>query len=270
MLLDEEAQAKRVEVVLARCRAEGLLDASVDSWERYIRDLLVAAGGVTGNGARPQTPPVPPASRRTFVAPTEAARDKRFTNLAGDVGKGSQPAEGDYEAHTRMEFERYSTEMLAAETVAIIMYRVTDMPWEFQFDSARHLYDEVRHCLIGFEWLQRRGGDPFATPQFLQVYKWRSRFRPVEQYCMLTMGNEVNAFPYRHRRIAAHEGSGDRYSEQQVRYDVADETQHVRFGRRWLPELVKASGDPRSEEKFTTDILEIWEREYRTGLLPVE
>ena len=87
---------------------------------------------------------------------------------------------------------------------------------------------------------------------------------------MLTMGNEVHAFPYRHRRIAAHEGSGDRYSEQQVRYDVADETQHVRFGRRWLPEMIKMSGDPRSEEKFIADILEIWEKEYRTGLLPVE
>ena len=161
-----------------------------------------------------------------------------------------------------MEFERYSTEMLAAETVADVMFHTPDMPWEFEFDSARHLYDEVRHCLIGYEWLRRRGGDPFGTPQFLQVFKWRTRFKPVEQYCMLTMGNEVNAFPYRHRRIAAHEESGDRYSEQQVRYDVADETQHVRFGRRWLPELVKASGDPRSEEKFTADMLMIWEKEY--------
>jgi len=270
IVLDEQAQSRRMDAVLAKCRADGRFDAAVVSWERYIGELLAAAGGVTGDGVRPKSAPVAPDSRRTFVAPKEAARDARFTNLGGDVGVSSRPAEEDYEAHTRMEFERYSTEMLAAETVAVVMYKVTDMPWEFQYDSARHLYDEVRHCLIGFEWLQKRGGSPFVTPQFLQVFKWRTRFRPVEQYCMLTMGNEVNAFPYRHRRIAAHEESGDRYSEQQVRYDVADETQHVRFGRRWLPELIKHSGEKRSEEKFTADILDIWEKEYRTGLLPVE
>ena len=84
------------------------------------------------------------------------------------------------------------------------------------------------------------------------------------------MGNEVNAFPYRHRRIEAHEKSGDRYSEQQVRYDVADETQHVRFGKRWLPEMLKAVGEPRPLEQFVTEMLEIWEREYRSGQLPVE
>src|SRR5580658_656418 len=56
MLLDEQAQSKRIERVLARCRAEGLLDASVASWERYIRDLLAAAGGVTGDETRPPAP----------------------------------------------------------------------------------------------------------------------------------------------------------------------------------------------------------------------
>jgi hypothetical protein len=270
IVLDQEAQAKRMESLLAQFQKQGRIDATVLTWEKYTRELLAAAGGVTGDEARPAGTPVAPAVRKNFVFPREVARDQRFTNLGGDVGMGSRPPEEDYEAHTRMEFERYSTEMLAAETVADVMFHVTDMPWEFQHDSARHLYDEVRHCLIGYDWLKRHGGDPFSTPQFLQVFKWRTRFTPVQQYCMLTMGNEVNAFPYRHRRLAAHEKSGDRYSEQQVRYDVADETQHVRFGRRWLTDLIKASGEKRSEEKFIADTLEIWEKEYRTGLLPVE
>jgi hypothetical protein len=257
IVLDQEAQAKRMQTLLSQFQKDGRIDATVLAWEKYTRELLAAAGGITGDEARPAAAP-------------EVARDARFTNPGGDVGPASRPAEEDYEAHTRMEFERYSTEMLAAETVADVMFHVTDMPWEFQHDSARHLYDEVRHCLIGYDWLKRNGGSPFTTPQFLQVFKWRTRFTPVQQYCMLTMGNEVNAFPYRHRRLAAHEKSGDRYSEQQVRYDVADETQHVRFGRRWLTEMIKASGEKRPEEKFIADTLEIWEKEYRTGLLPVE
>jgi hypothetical protein len=84
---------------------------------------------------------------------------------------------------------------------------------------------------------------------------------------MLTMGNEVHAFPYRHRRVEAHQKSGDRLSEQFVRYDIADETQHVRFGKRWLPELLKHVGEKRPLKQFTDDVLKIWESEYRTGKL---
>ncbi|MFN5559208.1 MAG: hypothetical protein ACK5CF_00435, partial [Opitutaceae bacterium] len=179
------------------------------------------------------------------------------------------PPEDDYRAHTIEEFERYSTEMLAAETVAVVLYGLRDMPWEFQFDSARHLYDEVRHCLMGYEWMRRNGLDPFQSPQYLQVFRWRCQFPPVMQYCMLTMGNEVHAFPYRHRRVEAHEKSGDRLSEQFVRYDIADETQHVRFGHRWLPEMLRHIGEKRSVDTYTADVLKVWESEYRSGKLPI-
>ena len=141
------------------------------------------------------------------------------------------------------------------------------MPWEFQYDSARHLYDEVRHCLMGYEWMRAHAMDPFKSPQYLHIYKWRSQFPPVMQYCMLTMGNEVNAFPYRHRRVEAHQKSGDQLSEQFVRYDIADETQHMRFGNRWLPELLKHVGEKRPLKKYIDDVLKVWTSEYLTGKL---
>jgi hypothetical protein len=143
------------------------------------------------------------------------------------------------------------------------------MPWEFQFDTARHLYDEVRHCLMGYEWMRAHDMDPFKSPQYLHIFKWRSQYPPVMQYCMLTMGNEVHAFPYRHRRVEAHQKSGDQLSEQFVRYDIADETQHVRFGNRWLPELLKHVGEKRPLKKYIQDALKIWESEYRTGKLTI-
>ncbi len=83
------------------------------------------------------------------------------------------------------------------------------------------------------------------------------------------MGNEVTVFPYRLRRVEAHKQLGNRLNEQFVRYDIADETQHVRFGNRWLPELIKAAGEPRSFEAFTADIMEIWNTQYKTGKYPV-
>lgn len=265
-LLDLRAQQERVLPLLAAADAARPASPASEAWERYLRALLEAAGGISGLAPRGPAPAAAP-ERREFTPPREAARDERFTQRGADFAV--MPSEDDYRAHTVEEFERYSTEMLAAETVAVVLYGLRDMPWEFQFDSARHLYDEVRHCLMGYEWMRRNGLDPFQSPQYLQVFRWRCQFPPVMQYCMLTMGNEVHAFPYRHRRVEAHEKSGDRLSEQFVRYDIADETQHVRFGHRWLPEMLRHIGETRSVDTYTADVLKVWESEYRTGKLPI-
>lgn len=266
-LLDLREQLARIEPLLAAAQKAGRITPAARAWENHIAALLDAAGGVSGLKPRSSRVPVAPAGRVEFVAPREAARDERFTNRLADMAP--MPGEENYHDHTVEEFERYSTEMLAAETVALVMFSITGMPWEFQFDSARHLYDEVRHCLMGYEWMRGHAMDPFQSPQYLHIYKWRSQYPPVMQYCMLTMGNEVHAFPYRHRRVEAHQKSGDALSEQFVRYDIADETQHVRFGNRWLPELLKHTGEKRPLKKYVDDALKVWHAEYRSGKLPV-
>jgi len=266
-LIDLRAQIQRVEPILVAAEESGKFTAATRAWDRHLRQLLAACGGISGLAKRRPAPNGAPACRVAFVAPREAARDERFTNLFADPS--AMPDESQYAAHTIEEFERYSTEMLAAETVALVLFSVRGMPWEFEYDTARHLYDEVRHCLMGYEWMRAHEMDPFQSPQYLHIYKWRSQFPPLMQYCMLTMGNEVHAFPYRHRRVEAHEKSGDKLSEQFVRYDIADETQHVRFGNRWLPELIKHLGEKRSLKQYTTDVIKVWEQEYRTGKLTI-
>ncbi len=264
ILLDLRAEQGRVRPLLAEAETAGRVTDAAYAWETHIARLLSAAGGIAGGGSRID-PPGASASRVEFTPPREAARDERFTTLGADLA--AMPPEDEHAAHTEEEFERYSTEVLAAETVAVVMYHVRGMPWEFQLDAARHLHDEIRHALMGYEWMRRRGMDPFRSPQYTHILKWRCQFPPAVQYCLLTMGNEVHAFPYRHRRVEAHQRAGDRLSEQFVRYDIADETQHVRFGHRWLPELLKQSGDSRNVEEFTADCLRVWEQEYRTGRL---
>jgi hypothetical protein len=269
IVIDEERQVARVGALLERALAGRQDAAAVAGWEAHVRALLRDAGGITGDEPRGDRPAAASPWRRTFEPPVEVARDVRFTNLGS--ARETKPIAGEeqYDEHTAFEFESYSTEMLAAETVALVMYRLPMMPWEFVLDSARHLYDEVRHCLMGYEWMRLHGLDPFRAPQNVKIFQWRARFQPVEQYCLLTMGNEVNAFPYRHRRVEEHKLHGNRLSEQFVRYDIADETQHVRFGNRWMPELVKAVGEKRPVEKFVADMMAIWQREYRSGNLPI-
>jgi hypothetical protein len=266
ILFDLRAEQERLRPILAEAVNHGRVSAAARGWEQHVARLLAAAGGTSGLATRAAAPGQSP-DRVEFVPPREAARDERFTVLGADFA--AMPPEEDHDAHTTEEFERYSTEVLAAETVAVVMYHVKGMPWEFQLDTARHLYDEIRHALMGYEWMRAHQMDPFASPQYLHVLKWRCQFPPVMQYCMLTMGNEVHAFPYRHRRVEAHQKTGDRLSEQFVRYDIADETQHVRFGNRWLPELLKHTGEKRSLEQYTADCIKVWEDQYRTGKLTI-
>ena len=75
---------------------------------------------------RDAAPVAAPACRTEFKVPSEAGRDERFIHRGADAAE--MPPRGDSEPHTREEFERYSTEMLAAETVAVVMHSIAGMP----------------------------------------------------------------------------------------------------------------------------------------------
>jgi len=258
ILLDEEEHEA--------AGAEFLADHPAGEWERYIAALLAAAGGVTGREPRGPAPE-PPACRRPFSPPREAARDERFSLVNRNAGKLISAA--DLESERLQEFESYSQEMLAAETVALVLYLSPGMPWEFTYNSARHCYDETRHCRLGIEWLARHGFDYTRVPQNTRIYAWRSQYDPATQYCLLTMGNEKHAFPYRRKRLAAYREAGDKLSAQFLSYDMADERQHVAYGRHWLPQLMRVHGIDRPVDDFVDETVRLWEAEYRSGALPI-
>jgi hypothetical protein len=43
----------------------------------------------------------------------------------------------------------------------------------------------------------------------------------------------------------------------------------VRFGNRWLPDLLKHVGEKRPLKQYVADILKVWEEQYRTGKLTI-
>ena len=246
--------------------ADLLSDHPVGVWETYIADLLTTAGGVTGQESR-QPAPNRPASYTPFQPPKTCARDKRFNT--SNRRAGQKLPEIDPAAKRTLEFESYSQEMLAAETVALIIYLSPDMPWEFVYNSARHCYDEVRHCTLGIEWLAKHGLDYMDVPQNTRIYDWRSQYDPATQYCLLTMGNETHAFPFRHKSIATYREMGDDLSIQYINYDMADERQHVAYGHKWLPKLMEKEGIDKPVDDFIKETVALWEAEYRSGLLPI-
>ena len=259
ILLDEPAHV---------ALADELLDAHPSgAWEAYISGLLAAAGGITGLTER-AAPPEPPVCRTPFVAAREAARDERFSLVEHSVGHRPQPP-ADPAAERLAEFESYSQEMFAAETVALVLYLSPGMPWEFVYNSARHCYDETRHCRLGIEWMARHGLDYTRVPQNTRIYAWRSQYDPATQYCLLTMGNEQHVFPYRRQRLEQYRAAGDRLSAQFLSYDMADERQHVAYGKKWLPQLMAQHGITTPTSQFVEETVALWEAEYRSGALPL-
>jgi len=246
--------------------AEALADHPAGAWERYIAELLAAAGGITGRAPRADAPAMP-SSRTPFALPYEAARDARFSLVNRDAGMLPQAANA--AAERQREFESYSQEMLAAETVALVIYLSPGMPWEFIYNSARHCSDETRHCKLGIDWLAQHGLDYTQVPQNTRIYAWRSQYDAATQYCLLTMGNEKHAFPYRRRRLAAYRSAGDQLSAQFLNYDMADERQHVAYGRKWLPQLMALHGITTPVDQFVDQTVALWEAEYRSGALPL-
>lgn len=237
-------------------------------WETYIAALLAAAGGITGNEPRGKKP-LHPANRKIFSTPKVAARDERFQIMQQAWGDAAARAKPEAVSRRLSEFENYSQEMLAAETVALIIYLSPDMPWEFVYDSARHCYDETRHCRLGIEWMAHHGLDYKTVPQNTLIYEWRSQYDAATQYCLLTRGNEAHVFPYRQESLAQYEAAGDQLSAQYVSYDMADERQHVAYGTKWLPELMAKNNIDQPVEVFIEETVALWNAEYVSGKLPI-
>jgi len=255
IMLDKEAQLLWAQ--------EALADHPTSEWEHYLQSLLESAGGITGRATRPERPSKP-GSHTPFTTAKHAARDTRFTHLDPQTKLATPEKEA-----RLVNFENYSQEMLAAETVALIIYQSPDMPWAFVYDSARHCYDETRHCRLGIEWLEQHGLDYKEVPQITQIYAWRSQYDPATQYGLLTMGNEAHVFPHRHKQIEAYKEMGDKLSIEFISYDMADERQHVAFGHKWLPTLMEKQGITMPVEQFIEETVALWHKEYMSGELPI-
>ena len=259
---------KRAQVAWAQ---EALADVPVGAWEQYLQTLLAATGGVTGRDARAKAATTP-SSRKPFTPPKQAARDARFHHVDRSQPKpqGNKQGNEQSDKDARLDdFENYSQEMLAAETVALVIFESPDMPWDFVYDSARHCYDETRHCRLGIEWLEQHGLDYKTVPQNTPIYAWRSQYDPATQYALLTMGNEAHVFPHRHKQMETYRAMGDKLSTEFISYDMADERQHVAFGHKWLPSLMKSHGIDKPVEQFIKESVDLWTREYVSGDLPL-
>lgn len=201
------------------------------------------------------------AERRTAAPRREARRIGRLPLLNSTVpdgfptratGPARDSSDQSYASAERYYAVNFLQEIQAADTCAALLFDAVDLPWEFYFDCARHMWDESRHATFGERKLAALGIPLREVPLSSTAYRLRQTLTPHDRYAVLTT-QEADAFPGKHLGLKAALDHNDAIGAMTWSYDIADETQHVRYGQKWLPVMIAAAGDPRSPEQVRGD-----------------
>ena len=162
------------------------------------------------------------------------------------------PQENTYADRERYHAVNFLQEVQAADSCASMLFEAPDMPWDFHFDLSRHMWDESRHAMFGERKLEELGTTAAGAGLSAKAYAMRQTLTPLDRYAALST-QEADAFPGKHVGLKDAVAHGDATSAMAWSYDIADETQHVRFGAKWIPVMIEKTGEPRSYEQVKTD-----------------
>jgi len=208
-----------------------------------IEKFLTAAGGLDGSSPGSEKLPAPERSEKRFEIDRHGGRP--FSPpMVWDYVKPPLEETADHFVH--MLGIRLS-EINVAEGLAIVIYESKDKPWEFHQDLSRHLWDELRHSMMGEAAIEATYGGSATIPmrEYERIYCMEAP--PLEQYA--TLGIEIEGgqmrYPVGKRgewefcRDAAKNSLMTTFQD----YDWADEVLHVNLAKRqladWFPGGVK-------------------------------
>ncbi len=161
-------------------------------------------------------------------------------------------------------------EMDAVDYLATIFYDTPEAAFDLHYDMARHLWDESRHSQFGFRQLPKLGVDLMTLEHSLDLYTILVQMPPHERYAMMTMEFEAGSFPTKALVMDRVRELNDFEADTLLAFDRNDEQNHVRYGHRWLPEIMALCGDTRPVAEFVQATQEKF-KEYATiygGITP--
>ena len=147
-------------------------------------------------------------------------------------------------------------EMDAIDYLATVFPDTPAAPFDLHYDLARHLWDESRHSQFGFRQLPKLGVDLMTVEHSLDLYNILVQMPPHERYAMMTMEFEANSFPTKALVMDRVRELNDFEADTLLAFDRNDEQNHVRYGHRWLPEMMALFGEKRPVEEFVKATLE--------------
>ncbi len=141
-------------------------------------------------------------------------------------------------------------EMDAVDYLATVFYDTPHAPFDLHYDLARHLWDESRHSQFGYRQLPKFGVDLMTVEHSLDLYNILVQMPPHERYAMMTMEFEAGSFPTKALVMDRVRELNDFEADTLLAFDRNDEQNHVRYGHRWLPEIMALFGETGSVDQF--------------------
>lgn len=241
VIKDLEEQVEWGKQMMNEITEANLYPEGANEFKEKLIGFLAAAGGIDGSFGK--TPDLPHRwrSHQPYTLPMKVVRDPRKMGPTVSVRTSVLNPPDDPVQNKLLNMMRVrQEEMSAAELVASILYSQQNMPWEFYRDLARHLWDEVRHSLMGQAALEAEGIDWMSRPQYTD-YDLLAPEIPAARYTWLSIGIEEGNMK-RPGKVGQYEFCRDEAKHplmtQFQDYDWADEVGHAHFGRRWSPELI--------------------------------
>jgi hypothetical protein len=211
---------------------------------RRLEKFLRSAGGLDGTGEKPEVKVERERSMQPFRAQRAAGRDATFERVWDYI----KPPTEDVADHLVYMLGIRLSEINVAEGLAVVLCDTPGMPWEFYHDLSRHLWDEVRHSMMGQAAIEVTFGNVRAIPMRDYESLYCMEAPALEQYA--TLGLEIEGAQMKYPVGKRGEWEFCRDAARHVLmttfqdYDWADEVLHVNIAKRQLAEW--APGDAKA------------------------
>lgn len=233
----------------------------VNAWHTHVAEALADLGGWFGQEPREPLPAgfAWDSAQRTYAHPPTCNRGKYPTCssvFSSDpdetpiVRSWLEDPQTDARVIRLMVYVWLMMELDAVDYLATVFFDTPDAAFDLHHDLARHLWDESRHSAFGYRQLPKLGVDLMTLEHSLDLYNILVQLSPPERYAMMTMEFEAGSFPIKALVMDRVRELNDFEADTLLAFDRNDETNHVRYGHHWLPQIMALFGETRPVEKF--------------------
>lgn len=248
-----------LEQLMTRCTPPGEDMRASNEWLNAFIEKFAEVGGISLDRPRPVS--LDPGERfHPFEVPQ---RGDQFHNVRfywPDIVDSSFPYGEGIRLQLRSAISHFN-EIWAVENAGFMIYAFADqLDWEFTLDAARWIYDESRHCRMGYERLTSWGFEDSELPLGTYIYDSCKGQDPLFRLGMLFHFESKN-IGKKIERIKSFSRMNDRVSQHDMDFDWADETIHTGYGTKWIAKVL----EHRHKQADTNNLFEV--KKYCEGLV---
>ncbi len=238
----------------------GYSEAELHKWQYHIEKLLRSFGGVAGNLPKATRPEQlrsegRPPFERSFIA----TRDPRFGTFEHTyeyqvADNGQIEYDTDFDKLRLNLVRTQRDEMDAIETFGNVLYEIRpspamNVPFGFDYDLARIIWDETRHTELGHKAMEALGYNPYDLLNRLLGIKVRTKMPAIYSLAEINLFGEANIVQECLRYAREAYDKGDDMTGRMFDFVNADERTHLAKGVHWLKFLFQTDSVQDIEQK---------------------